>query len=120
MLAKMKLLTLVALISFTSARVVDWADILEENTAYGYMSKIGAPLAKKIRKLEEDLAMGRIVGGSPSRLGEHPHQVLLFHFHFLLQNIAIMNEISCYLILILGRPFGSIYFWTKCLRWFST
>ncbi|KAJ0176068.1 hypothetical protein K1T71_008242 [Dendrolimus kikuchii] len=70
----MKLLVVLALVSVASARVLDWEEILEDYTAYGYLSKIGAPLAEKIRKAEEDYAMGRIVGGSASRLGEHPHQ----------------------------------------------
>lgn len=73
----MKLLVVLALVSLASARVVDWEEILEDNTAYGYLSKIGAPLAEQIRKAEEDFAMGRIVGGSASSLGQFPYQVKL-------------------------------------------
>lgn len=88
----MQLLIVLGLISFATARVVDWEEILEDYTAYGYLSKIGAPLAEEIRKAEENLALGRIVGGSPSSLGEHPYQVKpIQYFHALLYNITIIS-----------------------------
>nr|ACR15973.2 serine protease 35 [Mamestra configurata] len=70
--------TLLALAAVVSARNFDLENVidLEENTAYGYLSKVAAPLAEKIRKAEEegDQNPSRIVGGSASSLGQFPYQ----------------------------------------------
>nr|AAF71516.1 AiC5 chymotrypsinogen [Agrotis ipsilon] len=70
-------LALLALTVFASAKHVSFEDAidLEDITAYGYLSKIGAPLAEKIRQAEEQQdSHVRIVGGSLSSLGQFPHQ----------------------------------------------
>lgn len=43
------------------------------NTAYGYIQNYAIPRAEAIRKAEEQSV--RIVGGSPSELGQFPYQV---------------------------------------------
>ena len=72
-------LTLLALAAVATAKNVELENVIdvEENTAFGYLSKYGAPLAEKIRKAEEegDQNPSRIVGGEASRLGQFPYQV---------------------------------------------
>nr|AAF71517.1 AiC6 chymotrypsinogen [Agrotis ipsilon] len=75
----MKFLTiLLALVAVVSARNVNLEDVInvEENTAFGYLTKHAVPLAEKIRKAEEegDQNPSRIVGGSASSLGQFPYQ----------------------------------------------
>lgn len=56
---------------------------LEDITAYGYLRKIGVPLAKKMRKAEElvDQIPNRIVGGEYTCIDYFPYQVqFLFYF----------------------------------------
>lgn len=72
--------TLLALAAVASGRIVNLEDVidLEDITAYGYLSKIGAPLAEKIRQAEEEDLQNtsRIVGGSTASIGQFPYQVL--------------------------------------------
>ncbi|XP_075976585.1 chymotrypsin-1-like [Anticarsia gemmatalis] len=42
---------------------------IEDNTAYGYLERVGVPLANKIREFES-----RIAGGSAASLGQFPYQ----------------------------------------------
>lgn len=72
--------TLLALAAAVSARNVK----LEENTAFGYITKVAIPLAEKIRKAEEegDQNPSRIVGGSASSLGQFPYQVIILLYRF--------------------------------------
>uniref|UniRef100_A0A2A4K239 Peptidase S1 domain-containing protein n=1 Tax=Heliothis virescens TaxID=7102 RepID=A0A2A4K239_HELVI len=78
--------TLVALAAVVSARNVDLQNVidLEDITAYGYLAKVGAPLAESIRKAEEEANRGsisRIAGGSAASLGQIPFQAgLLIDF----------------------------------------
>lgn len=67
--------TLLALVALTSARQIDLEDVinLEEITAYGYHTKVGGPLAEKIRKAEEEAAAE--TGPFPASLGQFPYQV---------------------------------------------
>ncbi|XP_047028620.1 collagenase-like [Helicoverpa zea] len=83
----MKLLavTLLAFAAVVSARNIDLQDVidLEDITAYDYHTKIGIPLAEKIRAAEEEAERhpSRIVGGSTSSLGAFPYQAgLLANF----------------------------------------
>ncbi|XP_050550446.1 transmembrane protease serine 9-like [Spodoptera frugiperda] len=70
--------TLLALVALTSARQIDLEDVinLEEITAYGYHTKVGGPLAEKIRKAEEEAAAE--TGPFPASLGQFPYQAILF------------------------------------------
>ncbi|KAH9638174.1 hypothetical protein HF086_008778 [Spodoptera exigua] len=76
----MKLLVvgLLALVGLSAARNIDIENVidLEANPVFGYHEKVGAPLAEKIRKAEEEAALNpsRIVGGAPARLGQFPYQ----------------------------------------------
>ncbi|PZC84909.1 hypothetical protein B5X24_HaOG200484 [Helicoverpa armigera] len=77
--------TLLALAVAASAKNIDLQDVidLEDLTAYGYLSKIGAPLAEKIRIAEEKAIRNpsRITGGSGASLGQIPYQAgLLVNF----------------------------------------
>ncbi|KAH9630550.1 hypothetical protein HF086_018466 [Spodoptera exigua] len=69
-------LTLLALAAVASAKNINVEDAidLEDITAYGYLAKIGKPLADEIRKAEEEASASRIVGGSASSLGQFPYQ----------------------------------------------
>ncbi|CAD0197829.1 unnamed protein product [Chrysodeixis includens] len=70
-------LALLALAAVTSARNINLEDVidLEDNTAYGYLAKIGQPALERIRKFEEEEdVQSRIVGGSAASLGQYPHQ----------------------------------------------
>ena len=72
-------LALLALTAVASAKYINLEDAidLEDITAYGYLSKVGAPLADRIRKAEEqEDSHVRIVGGSASSLGQFPYQVI--------------------------------------------
>uniref|UniRef100_A0A2A4K1R6 Peptidase S1 domain-containing protein n=1 Tax=Heliothis virescens TaxID=7102 RepID=A0A2A4K1R6_HELVI len=70
--------TLLALAAVASARNVNLQDVidLEDLTAYGYLAKIGAPLAESIRIAEEEAISNpsRIAGGSAASLGQFPYQ----------------------------------------------
>ncbi|PZC84908.1 brachyurin [Helicoverpa armigera] len=70
--------TLLALAAVASARNVGLQDVidLEDLTAYGYLAKIGAPLAEEIRIAEEEAIRNpsRISGGSAASLGQFPYQ----------------------------------------------
>ena len=60
-----------------AAKNINLEDVidLEDITAYGYLSKIGLPLANKIREAELELAAGtRIVGGQAASAGQFPYQ----------------------------------------------
>uniref|UniRef100_A0A2A4K197 Peptidase S1 domain-containing protein n=1 Tax=Heliothis virescens TaxID=7102 RepID=A0A2A4K197_HELVI len=76
----MKLLavTLLGLAAVVSARNIDHEAIidLEDITSYGYHTKIGIPLAEKIRlaELEASRNPSRIIGGSSASLGQFPYQ----------------------------------------------
>lgn len=88
-------LTLLVLVAVVSARNFNLEDVInvEENTAFGYLSKYGAPLAEKIRKAEEegDQNPSRIVGGAASSLGQFPYQVISIknYYFFLFQIIKL-------------------------------
>ncbi|XP_063894618.1 brachyurin-like [Helicoverpa armigera] len=73
--------TLLSLAAVVSARNVDVQNVidLEDLTAYGYLAKIGAPLAEKIRIAEEEASRNpsRITGGSAASLGQFPYQAAL-------------------------------------------
>ena len=87
-------LTLFVLAAAESARNVDLENVIdiEKNTAFGYITKHGAPLAEKIRKAEEegDQNPSRIVGGSASNLGQFPYQVIMRS----IISIIIINVLS--------------------------
>ncbi|XP_047028074.1 brachyurin-like [Helicoverpa zea] len=76
---KFSALTLLCLAAVACARHITLEDVidLEKNTAYGYISKIGIPLAEKVRKAEEEAHRNpsRIIGGSHAILGQFPYQV---------------------------------------------
>uniref|UniRef100_A0A2H1WAZ6 SFRICE_026276 n=1 Tax=Spodoptera frugiperda TaxID=7108 RepID=A0A2H1WAZ6_SPOFR len=69
-------LTLLALAAVATAKNINVEDAidLEDITAYGYLAKIGKPLADEIRKAEEAEGASRIVGGQASNLGQFPYQ----------------------------------------------
>nr|AAO75039.1 chymotrypsin precursor [Spodoptera frugiperda] len=69
-------LTLLALAAVATAKNINVEDAidLEDITAYGYLAKIGKPLADEIRKAEEAEGASRIVGGQASSLGQFPYQ----------------------------------------------
>ncbi|XP_075977380.1 transmembrane protease serine 9-like [Anticarsia gemmatalis] len=71
-LSNMKLtvcfLALVAVVASKSINIEDVID-LEDNTAYGYLTKVGLPLANQIREAES-----RITGGQAANLGQFPYQ----------------------------------------------
>uniref|UniRef100_A0A2H1VCC5 SFRICE_006521 n=1 Tax=Spodoptera frugiperda TaxID=7108 RepID=A0A2H1VCC5_SPOFR len=73
---KVLALALLALAAVATAKNIHVEDVidLEDITAYGYLSKIGKPLADEIRKAEEEASASRIVGGSFSELGQFPYQ----------------------------------------------
>lgn len=72
----MKVLAFLALAAFASAKTFEGVPTI---SAHGYIQKIGIPLAEKIRKAEEAAAAdnSRIIGGSPSQVGQFPYQVNL-------------------------------------------
>ncbi|XP_050550393.1 LOW QUALITY PROTEIN: achelase-1 [Spodoptera frugiperda] len=69
-------LTLLALAAVATAKNINVEDAidLDDITAYGYLAKIGKPLADEIRKAEEAESASRIVGGQASNLGQFPYQ----------------------------------------------
>ena len=73
--------TLLALVAVSSARHITLEDVidLEQNTAYGYITRFGIPLAEKVRKDEEEASRdpSRIIGGSHAVLGQFPYQVII-------------------------------------------
>uniref|UniRef100_A0A2A4JSK1 Peptidase S1 domain-containing protein n=1 Tax=Heliothis virescens TaxID=7102 RepID=A0A2A4JSK1_HELVI len=77
----MKFLTLflLCLVAVACARHITLEDVidLEKNSAYGYIDRIGVPLAEKVRKAEEEAQRNpsRIAGGSFAFLGQFPYQV---------------------------------------------
>ncbi|CAD0197834.1 unnamed protein product [Chrysodeixis includens] len=101
-------LALLALAAVTSARNINLEDVidLEDNTAYGYLSKIGQPALERIRKAEEEADIqSRIVGGSAAALGQYPHQAgLLANFNAgqgvcggsLLNNRRVLTAAHCW------------------------
>lgn len=74
---KFTLVTVLALCSLTYGKYLNLDDTLEDNTAYGYLTKVGLPLAEEIRAAEEQYSQLRIVGGSASSLGQFPYQVCI-------------------------------------------
>ncbi|XP_022826483.1 collagenase-like [Spodoptera litura] len=75
----MKLLavTLLALVAISYAKHINLEDVidLEEITAYGYHTKVGGPLAEKIRKAEEEATRNPTrTGPFPAILGQFPYQ----------------------------------------------
>ncbi|PZC84928.1 hypothetical protein B5X24_HaOG200503 [Helicoverpa armigera] len=76
---KFSALTLLCLVAVACARHITLEDVidLEKNTAYGYIDRIGVPLAEKVRKAEEEAQRNpsRIAGGSLAFLGQFPYQV---------------------------------------------
>uniref|UniRef100_A0A2A4JTJ5 Peptidase S1 domain-containing protein n=1 Tax=Heliothis virescens TaxID=7102 RepID=A0A2A4JTJ5_HELVI len=72
-------LSLLCLVAVACARHITLEDVidLEKNSAYGYISRFGIPLAEKVRKAEEEAQRnpGRIIGGSHAVLGQFPYQV---------------------------------------------
>lgn len=76
----MKVLIVLALVALANAR--SFEDVSDINTAYGYYSKIGIPLAEEIRQAEAANDQSRIVGGSASSIGQFPYQVI-FLFYYL-------------------------------------
>ncbi|KAH9638180.1 hypothetical protein HF086_008784 [Spodoptera exigua] len=66
---------LLALAVSSSGRHITLEDVIdfEDNPAFGYHTKIGIPLADKIRKLEEENP-SRIIGGSLVNLEKVPYQ----------------------------------------------
>ncbi|XP_022826477.1 brachyurin-like [Spodoptera litura] len=75
--------TLFALVAVSSARHISLEDVIEfeENSVYGYLNRVGLPLAEKIRAAEEEgQDASRIVGGSFAAAGQFPYQAgLLLH-----------------------------------------
>ncbi|XP_050550406.1 brachyurin-like [Spodoptera frugiperda] len=69
-------LALLALAAVATAKNIFVEDVidLEDITAYGYLAKVGKPLADKIRVAEEEASASRIVGGQASSLGQFPYQ----------------------------------------------
>uniref|UniRef100_A0A2A4JTB0 Peptidase S1 domain-containing protein n=1 Tax=Heliothis virescens TaxID=7102 RepID=A0A2A4JTB0_HELVI len=72
-------LSLLCLVAVACARHITLEDVidLEKNSAYGYIDRIGVPLAEKVRKAEEEAQRNpsRIAGGSFAFLGQFPYQV---------------------------------------------
>lgn len=75
---KVLAVTLLALVAVVTSKSIDIEDVidLEEISAYGYLTKVGMPLADKIRKAETEQQASRIVGGSGASLGQFPYQVI--------------------------------------------
>ncbi|CAH1636847.1 unnamed protein product [Spodoptera littoralis] len=76
---KFSVAVLLTLVALGSARHISLEDVIEfeSHSAYGYIEKIGKPLADKVR-IEEDAALNdpsRIIGGSHAALGQFPYQV---------------------------------------------
>ena len=73
---------LLSFVAFAAANVIQPnLDILEYNTAYGYLEKIGIPAAERIEKAEKELlrdSSSRIFNGSPAQLGQFKYQVTNF------------------------------------------
>ncbi|XP_035438014.2 brachyurin-like [Spodoptera frugiperda] len=70
---------LLALVALGSARHITLEDVIEfeSHPAYGYIEKIGKPLADEVR-IKEEAALddpSRIIGGSHAVLGQFPYQV---------------------------------------------
>ncbi|XP_049700248.2 transmembrane protease serine 3 [Helicoverpa armigera] len=76
---KFSALTLLCLVAAACARHITLEDVIdfEQRTAYGYIGRVGIPLAEKIRKAEEEAQRNpsRIIGGSHAILGQFPYQV---------------------------------------------
>uniref|UniRef100_A0A2A4JT69 Peptidase S1 domain-containing protein n=1 Tax=Heliothis virescens TaxID=7102 RepID=A0A2A4JT69_HELVI len=74
-------LSLLCLVAVACARHITLEDVidLENNSAYGYIGRVGVPLAEKIRKAEEEAQRNpsRIIGGSVANLGQFPYQAAL-------------------------------------------
>lgn len=87
---------LLALAVSSTARHITLEDVIdfEENTAYGYHTKIGIPLADKIRKEEDNLKPSRIIGGSLVDLEEFPYQVSPFNWFYKHSYIHILYNLS--------------------------
>ncbi|XP_037293539.1 collagenase-like [Manduca sexta] len=72
---KLAVVTLLACASLAYGRSFNFEEQLEDITAYGYLTKYGIPRAEEIRRIEEkEIAQSRIVGGSPSSVGQFPYQ----------------------------------------------
>ena len=87
-------LALLALTAVASAKNINLDDTidLEDITAYGYLSKVGAPLADRIREAEEqEDSHVKIVGGSNSNLGQFPHQAIIFYFTWISRSSHFMS-----------------------------
>ncbi|CAB3236955.1 unnamed protein product [Arctia plantaginis] len=79
---KVLAVVLLALVASVHSRNINVEDVidLEDLTAYGYLDKVGRPLADKIR-LAESQPSSRITGGQASSPGQIPYQVgLLVRF----------------------------------------
>lgn len=75
---KLAIVLLVSLAAFINAEDLEFSEIPDYNTAYGYLTRFGVAEAKRIRENEEAYLrnpVSRIVNGSPSSLGQFPFQV---------------------------------------------
>uniref|UniRef100_A0A2A4K1D3 Peptidase S1 domain-containing protein n=1 Tax=Heliothis virescens TaxID=7102 RepID=A0A2A4K1D3_HELVI len=95
---KMLTVTILALAAVVSARNIHLEDVidLEDITAYNYHTKIGVPLAEKIRLAEEEEKNpSRIVDGSLASLGQFPYQagiVIDFPSHLSACGGSLLNQ----------------------------
>ncbi|CAH0686236.1 unnamed protein product [Spodoptera exigua] len=89
-------LALFALAAVATAKNIHFEDAidLEDISAYGYLSKIGKPLADEIREAEEKASASRIVGGSHSELGQFPYQAGLLADFWIGQGVCGGSLIS--------------------------
>lgn len=78
---KVLVVVVLALVAAVHSRNIDIEEVidLEDITAYGYLSKIGKPLADEIR-LAESQPSSRITGGQTASLGQIPFQVCIILF----------------------------------------
>ena len=94
--------SLLALVAIASARHITLEDVIdhEENTVYGYLNRIGVPLAEKIRKAEEEgnQDLSRIVGGSFANNGQFPYQVTIRLSNKTPLKVPILLQKSYYMI----------------------
>ncbi|XP_075976587.1 chymotrypsin-like serine proteinase [Anticarsia gemmatalis] len=62
---------LFALVAAVASKSINFEDVidLEDNTAYGYLEKVGKPLADELLEIET-----RIIGGSNAARGQFPFQ----------------------------------------------